>query len=67
MSLSEILEAGETLTLGKQELVAEVLHKRIIEKRRQQLVVDVEESRQEYQSGRLHPQTVEEIMNDLEQ
>lgn len=67
MSVAEILEAADTLTLPEQELIAEVLQKRIIEKRRQLLITDIEEARNEYQSGKLNPQTAEEILNDLRQ
>jgi len=65
MSYAELLDAVDELTIEEQVDIAELIKRRAIEKRRDALLKDIEESTLEFNSGKLHPQTVDEIMKDL--
>jgi hypothetical protein len=63
-AFGEILEAADKLSLGDQEALLEVLHRRIIERRREELANDIEQAQQEFQTGRCRPVTSSELMNE---
>jgi hypothetical protein len=65
MSFSEILEAADQLTLDEQVELSEILYKRAVGARRDKILSDIKEARVEYQSGLLHPQTAQEIMDEI--
>ena len=62
----EVLEGIETLSLEDQEILKEILHRRIVERRREELVRDVQEARQEFEAGQCRPATPKEVMNEIE-
>ena len=47
----QILGGIETLSIEDQEVLEEILHRRIVERRREELVHDVQLARQEFQAG----------------
>ena len=61
----EVLEAIDTLSLEDQETLEEILRRRIIERRRAELVQDVQEAQQEFQAGHCRPVTPEELMQEI--
>ena len=61
----EILEAIETLSLEDQETLKEILHRRLIERRREELVQDVQQAQQEFQAGQCRPVTPEDLMKEI--
>ena len=61
----EVLEAIDTLSLEDQETLEEILRRRIIERRRAELVQDVQEAQQEFQAGQCRPVTPEELMQEI--
>jgi preprotein translocase subunit SecA len=61
----EVLEAIDTLSLEDQETLEEILRRRIIERRRAELVHDVQEAQQEFQAGQCRPVTPEELMQEI--
>ena len=61
----EVLEAIDTLSLEDQETLEGILHRRIIERRRAELVQDVQEAQQEFQAGQCRPVTPEELMQEI--
>ncbi len=61
----EVLEAIETLSLEDQETLKEILHRRLIERRREELVQDVQQAQQEFQAGRCRPAAPEELMKEI--
>lgn len=61
----EILEGIETLPLEDQEILEEILHRRIAERRREELVQDVQLARQEFQAGQCAPVTPDELMDEI--
>jgi hypothetical protein len=65
MPFGEVLEAADKLPLEDQEQLLELLHRRIIERRREELAKDIEQARREFQAGQCRPRTPSELMNDL--
>ncbi len=61
----EVLEAIETLSLEDQETLKEILHRRLIERRRGELVQDVQQAQQEFQAGQCRPVTPEDLMQEI--
>ena len=61
----EVLENIEALSLEDQEILKEILHRRLIERRREELVHDVQQAQQEFQAGDCRPVTPEELMNEI--
>ena len=62
----EVLEGIETLSLEDQEILREILHRRIVERRREELAQDVQQARQEFQAGQCRPVTPEELLDEIE-
>ncbi|MBT8421026.1 MAG: hypothetical protein KJO08_09220 [Gammaproteobacteria bacterium] len=65
ISFNELLEAAEHLPLDTQESFIDVLRHRIAEHRRQEIHTLVLSAREEYSSGKLTPQTPQDIMQDI--
>ena len=65
LPFGEVLEAIDTLSLEDQETLEGILHRRIIERRRTELVQDVQEAQQEFQAGQCRPVTPEELMQEI--
>jgi hypothetical protein len=61
----EILEAADKLPIVDQELLIDVLKKRVIERRREALSHDIKEARKEFDSGMCKPKTPNEIMDEI--
>ena len=47
------------------EILRDILHRRIIERRREELVQDVQQAQQEFQAGACRSVTPEELMNEI--
>ncbi len=65
MPFGEVLEAIDKLSLEEQETLADVLHRRIIEQRREELAREIQEARAEFQAGQCHPVTPEELTKEI--
>ena len=65
ISFGEILEAADQLTLEEQESLIDILHRRMIERRRAELAKDIEDARREFEEGRCQPATPSEIMEEI--
>ena len=61
----QILEGIETLSIEDQEVLAEILHRRIVERRREELVHDVQMAQQEFQAGQSRPVTPDKLTGEL--
>ncbi len=61
----EVLEAIEMLSLEDQETLEVILHRRILERRRAELVQDIQEAQQELQAGQCRSVTPEELMREI--
>lgn len=64
-TFGEILEAADKLSLDDQEALKDVLNRRLIEHRREELVKDIKEGEKEFKEGSCKPATPSEIMKDI--
>lgn len=64
-SFAEVLEAADKLSLDEQEAMLDILHRRVTENRRKELVKEVQEAQREFQEGHCQPVTPEEITREL--
>lgn len=65
-SFQELLESVESLPLDDQQMLLDIINMRLIEKRRDELVADMEESLEAYRKGEVQIGTVEDILRDLD-
>ncbi len=65
MRFGEILDAAEQLSIEEQQTLVEVLSRRVVEQRREELALEVQRARQEHQAGHCPPATPEEIVKTL--
>jgi hypothetical protein len=62
---AEILDAAGRLTLPEQEELVDILHRRMIEKRRAEIVEEVCDAEQEFAAGNCRPASPSELMKDI--
>jgi hypothetical protein len=65
MSFGDVLEAADQLSLDEQTTLVEVLNRRIVERRRNDLAGEIQQSRQEYEAGQARPATPDEILKAI--
>jgi hypothetical protein len=65
LRFGDVLEAADRLSESEQENLIDVLRKRLVERRRQEIVEDVMESRRELESGKVRVVTPDELMDEL--
>jgi hypothetical protein len=63
----ELIESVEALPIEDREMLVEIINKRIIEQRREQLVADMEEALEAYKRGDVHIGTVDDLLKDLDE
>jgi hypothetical protein len=66
LSFQDLLDAVEALPLDDQSMLVEIINKRIIEKRRDELVADMKESLEDYRRGEVRNGTVDDFMKDID-
>ncbi len=66
-SFQELIESVEALPLDDQEILMDIINRRIIEQRRDELVADMEESMQAYRKGEVRIGTVDDLLRDLDE
>ncbi len=64
-SFYAVVEAADRLTPEEQETLIEVLNRRLADRKRAELVTDIQEGQREFESGALRPTTPGEIMNEI--
>ena len=65
LAFGEVLEAVEVLSLGEQETLVEMVQRRIIEQRREELAEEIQKAQKEFQSGHCRPVTPDELMTEI--
>ena len=65
LAFGEVLEAADQLSLEEQETLADILQRRVIERRRQELAADVRSARREYAAGSCEAVTADELMAEI--
>jgi hypothetical protein len=61
----DVLEAAGNLSLEEQETLVEILHRRMIERRRGELVKDIQAAESEFLSGGCRPASPSELMKEV--
>ncbi len=65
LKFGDILEQAETWSLDDQEALVEVLQNRMRDRRRAELVKDVQEAVAEFQAGGSTPVTAKELVQEI--
>jgi hypothetical protein len=63
-TFSDVVDAASDLSADEQEALLEILGRRLAERRRAQLVREVQEARTEFEAGHARKASVDEIMNE---
>ncbi|MBV6623660.1 MAG: hypothetical protein KI793_12120 [Rivularia sp. (in: Bacteria)] len=63
---NQVLESIETLSLSEQEALIQVVRQRLVEKRRDEIAVNIAQAQFEYAKGEVFRGTVSEIMDELD-
>ena len=66
-SFQELIESVEALPLDDQQMLLDIINMRIIERRRDELVTDMEESLEAYKKGEVRIGTVDDLLRDLDE
>ena len=66
ITINEILETVSKFTLDDQNMLGEIIRKRVIEARRNELVKAVREGREEYSKGLTGYGSVDDFLNEIE-
>lgn len=64
-SFAQVVDATDKLSLGEQQALVEILHRRIAEENRRQLLDDVVEARAEFQEGKCVAATVGDLVKEI--
>ena len=66
LTFDELLETIDQLPIEQQETLLDLLERRVVELRRQQIAHNAAEARQLYHAGKLPSGSVDDLMADLE-
>lgn len=59
------LEALDRLSLEEQESVVEILHRRVLEQRREQLAAEIHEAEAEYEAGETGAVSPQDLVDEI--
>ena len=65
LSLQEVLETVEQLSLGDQEALMDIVRRRIIEQRRAELARDIREAQKEFKAGNVRRATPDQLRREI--
>lgn len=65
-SFQQALEAVEALSVDDQVVLLDILHKRLVEQKREQLRREVAEAEADYENGNVKRGAVNDVMAELE-
>lgn len=65
VTFGEVLEAAETLSLEEKESLIEILQRRLIEARREELAIEIESARSEFQAGQCKAATPATLIKEI--
>lgn len=65
MRFAELLDAVDKLPFADQAELVEIVRRRLVERRRGELAEEIREARRDFQAGRCHPATPDEILRDI--
>ena len=67
LSFQDLVEAVESMPLDDQSMLIELINKRILEKRRADLIAEVKEARDAFKRGEVKQGTIEDLLKDLKE
>jgi U3 small nucleolar ribonucleoprotein component len=65
LSFGEVLDTVEQLSLEDQEALTDIIRRRIIEQRREELAKDIQEAQEEFEAGNARPVTPDELIAEI--
>jgi ADP-dependent phosphofructokinase/glucokinase len=65
LAFGEVLEVVDRLSLEEQERLIEVVRRRVIERRREELAKEIQDAQKEFQAGHCHPVTPDELVAEI--
>ncbi len=65
VSFGDVLEAADNLSLDEQETLMDVLNRRVIEHRREELAKDIHNAQKEFEESLCKPATPSELMKEI--
>jgi len=65
LAFGDMLEAADRLSLEEQETLADILRRRIIQRRRREIALEVQAAREEHKAGTSAPATPGELMSEI--
>jgi hypothetical protein len=65
ITINDILETIQALPLDDQQMVADIIQKRLIEKRRKEIAVNAKDAFEKYKNGELPSGTIEDLEKEL--
>ncbi len=63
--LNQVLESVERLPVEDQEILIDVIRKRLIEKRRDELARSITQAQKDYEEGNVFRGTIEDVIAEL--
>lgn len=64
-AFANILDEVDKLPIADQDVLRDILSKRIVERRRDQIASEIKESRAEYEAGGCKSVSVEDLMEEI--
>ena len=65
MPFGEVLDAIDKLSQEEQETLLDIVQRRIAERSRKMLAMEIQEARQEFAEGRCRQATADELMKEI--
>ncbi|WP_017654095.1 hypothetical protein [Fortiea contorta] len=66
-SFERVLDSVEALSVDEQEVLIQLVQRRLTERRREEIAANIAQARSDYQAGKVFRGTVEQVMNELRQ
>ena len=63
---AEILEAAGSLSLEEQEVLVEILNRRLMEQHRAELAADIADADRQFQQGECRPARPDELLREIQ-
>ena len=67
VTLDTVLSEISDLSLDEKEMVEDILHKRIIEEKREEIYSDYQEALKDYKEGKCKSGSVEDLIKDMKE
>ncbi len=65
MSFADVVEAVDNLNITEKEILVDIISKRLIEQKREEIIEDVKIGRTDYQSNKVKRGSAKDLMLDI--